>query len=175
MNLATAVDHLRALADSSRPLAAGAIRDAQLRTALKVVLEHCDSDLDYQTERDEIALAAAELHDLLDRAADVLDTFPGPFEPDGSWDVFTLARQAREALDLLTPSMLGERLLAELQAARAWRLAVHAMTAACDQQNPEAVEQWAAMLRLAEETWQQAARPAEPDDCQEREREETPA
>jgi hypothetical protein len=167
MNLAAAASHLHVLADSSQPLAAGAIRDAQLRTALKIVLEHCDTELSYETERDEITLAATDLYDLLERAADVLDAYPGPFEPDGDWNVYSLAREAREALDLVVPPEHGTRLLAELHAARAWRHAMHAMTAACDLGDTEGIQQWASMLRLAEQTWNQARRPAEPDDCHE--------
>jgi hypothetical protein len=43
------------------------------------------------------------------------------------------------------------------------RVAVHAMAASCDEDNREFVEQWAAILRLAEQTWRDAARHAEPE------------
>jgi hypothetical protein len=155
MHLA-AVDHLRTLADASSPLAVGVYRDAQVRAALKLAAAACERTVTDQIERDEALLAAAALHELLSRAAEILATLPGPMDPDGSWHVHTLTREVHQAV-AQAPDETGRRLLGELTAARAWRDSARAMASACDHDDPGAAKQWATTLRVAEQAWQEAA------------------
>jgi hypothetical protein len=90
--------------------------DDPIRRILRMAAEACERVEQTQADREAALLYTAELRSLLDQASGLLDAQPLPME-GGSWDGYTLARQARQLLQS-EPLTAGHVLRDELHSAR---------------------------------------------------------
>jgi len=159
---ARAAELLRRLASPPNCLPCDARDAADLKDALMVAAQACEQvDQAVQEcgfaeqEREEAMLQAAHLWSLLDRAAEVVDARIA-CDDGGTWETLTLAFELRQAVES-EPDALGERLLAELQAARVALRAADVLAAAVRRGDGETARQCMAAFQQASCAYQVAA------------------